>query len=105
MKAKDPKELKWVVNFNHLTDRQESVVAYYNTIVELMESTPNDQVLGTKIRALFQEKDVVVLGDKLFKESITECTCTCHTNPDTIHFAACCDNGYVKTYLPINEII
>jgi len=104
--AKDPNNLKWVVNFNHLTDRQKAVVAYYNAIVHFMGNTPNDSTLGAKIRTLFQEKDVVVLGNNLYKESKTPCTCECHSSNETIvHFTACCNNEEVVTYLPLNEII
>lgn len=28
-----------------------------------------------------------------------KCICGCHTNPSTLHFKNCCDNGYVKAKL------
>ncbi len=36
------------------------------------------------------------------KEKIP-CSCSCHYNSGTIHFSACCDNGFIRNFLTIGD--
>ncbi len=50
------------------------------------------------------EKDVYFYMQKYCTLHKTSCNCICHKHPGSVmHFMACCDNGYINTYIPIPE--
>lgn len=48
------------------------------------------------------EKKYVVLHNCAYEVVRSRCMCQCHSNSNIIHFAPCCDDGYVDTRMKVN---
>jgi len=58
-----------------------------------LDETDSDWV-NNYVKSLQQPKMPVVFNVETEKEI---CTCSCHSNPDMVHFVACCNGGYIKS--------
>jgi hypothetical protein len=118
------KPLDNYIRERHNQDEYVGFIDGYNKAKEKYKYTEEDMVKCWKYASIDKYQ---VFGDKIgdsymsFIQSLQQpkmpvgfnvetekeiCTCSCHSNPDMVHFVACCNGGYIKSskVLTINNL-